>query len=100
MLRAHLVRQAEQGDVHAPRRLGGRNVLEPQVAAPGERRVNRAQQLTDVIDGHHADQLDVGVDQQAADHLGAAVAGAPDDDGLEALHRRRARPAFRGSVSR
>ncbi len=87
MLRAHLVRQAEQRDVRAAGGLGGRHVLEPQVAASGERRVNRAQRLADMIDRHHAGELDVGVNQQAADHLGPAVAGAADDDGLEALHR-------------
>ena len=86
VVRAHLVRQAEQRDVRAPRRLDRRHVLEAQLAPPGERRVHGAERLPHVVDGDHPNQLDVRVDEEAPDHLGAAVAGAADDDGLEALH--------------
>ncbi len=100
MLRADLVRQAQQRDVGAAGRLGGRHVLEAQVRASGQRRVHGAQRLADVIDRHHARQLDVGVNQQAADHLGAAVAGAADHDGLEALHgSARGEPQLRAACS-
>ena len=39
------------------------------VAAPGQRRVHRPERLADVIDRGHADQLDLGMDEQAPDHL-------------------------------
>ncbi len=57
-------------------------------AAAGQRRVHGAQRLADVVDRDHADELDLGMDQQAPDELRAAVSGAADDDGLESLHLR------------
>ena len=89
VVRADLVRQRQQRDVRAARRLFGRDVLEAQRAAPGQRRVHRPQRLADVVDRDHAGQLDLGMDEQAPDHLGAAVTCAADDDGLESLHRHR-----------
>jgi hypothetical protein len=49
--------------------------------------VHRAQRLANVVDGDDPHQLDVGVNQQAPDHLRAAVTRAADDGGLESLHR-------------
>ena len=55
-----------------------------------EVRVRRAERLADVVDRRDAHELDVGMDEQAADQLRAAVAAAADDGGLESLcHRGR-----------
>ena len=87
VVRRHLVGQRQQRDVGAARRLVGRDVLEAQRAAARQRRVHGPERLAHVVDRDDADQLDVGMDEQAPDQLGAAVPRAADDDGLEALHR-------------
>jgi hypothetical protein len=90
-----LWRQRQQRDVRAARRLLGRHVLEAQRAAARQRRVYGPQRLTDVVDRDDTDQLDVGMDEQAPDELRAAVPGAADDDGLEALHLVDCKPGAR-----
>jgi hypothetical protein len=51
--------------------------------------VHRPERLTHVIDRDHAGQLNLRMDEQAPDELGAAVTCAADDDGLESLHLQR-----------
>ena len=50
--------------------------------------MHRAERLADVVDRRHAHELDVGVDEQPAHHLRAAVAAAADDCCLESLCHR------------
>ena len=103
LLRADLVRQPQQHDVTAGAASAGRDILEAQVGAPRAGQVHGPQRLADVVDADHADQLHLGMNQQAPDQLRAAVSAAADDDGLESLHlvdcsrARRARPAAAAS---
>ena len=78
----------------APPRSGGR-FSKRSGLRPGQRRVRRRQRLADVVDRDDADELDVGMDEQPPDELRAAVAGAADDGGLEALHLVDCKPSAR-----
>jgi hypothetical protein len=84
----HLVRQREQRHVAAARRLGRAQILEAEVGRALEVRVHRAERLAHVVDRRHAHQLDVGVHQQAARELRAAVAATADDCCFESLRHR------------
>ena len=77
--RRDLVREPEQHDVHAraAASAGGRPSKTRSVT-PLERRVGGGERLADEVDRGDAHELDVGVDEQPADHLRAAVAGAAD----------------------
>src|SRR4051812_42225703 len=48
--------------------------------------MHRPERLADVVDAGHAHQLDPGMQQQAPDDLGTAVAAAADHRRPEALH--------------
>ena len=85
LLRAHLVGQAEEHDVHPLGGLAGGDPFEPQLGPPFEVRVHRGERLADEVDRRDPDELDLGVEEEAANQLRAAVAGAADDGGLEAL---------------
>jgi len=68
--------EGEEDHVHSGG--GGRGeVLEDEGGAPLERRMGRSERLAHEVDGGDAAELDVGVEKEPADHLGAAVAGAP-----------------------
>ncbi len=68
----------------------GEKPLEREVGLSLEVRVHRAERLADEVDRRDAHELDVRVEQEAPDELGAAVT-APADD-------RRARFAMRASL--
>ena len=59
-VRADLVRQPEEHDVHALGRLGRRELLELEVGAPLEVRVHRRERLADEVDRRDAHELDLG----------------------------------------
>jgi hypothetical protein len=67
--------------------IAGRQILEPQVRTTGERQVDRAQKLTDVIDAGHTNQLHVRMQQQTAHNLRPAISAAADHSRAETFHR-------------
>ncbi len=70
-LRADLVGQSHQDDVHVARRLGGRERLEDDVGAPFQLEVHGGDRLADVIDRRDARELDVRMHDEAPNELGA-----------------------------
>src|SRR5687767_3766199 len=78
--------QAEEDDIHARRGLFGRELLEGKAREALEVGVGRGEGLADVVDGRHADELDVRVDEEAPNDLRGAVAAPADDRRLESLH--------------
>ena len=74
-------------------RLRAGTILELQIRHTIEVRVNRTERLANVIDRSHAHELDIGVHEEPARHLRAAVAAAADDCCLESLcHRGQGMP--------
>ena len=57
--------------------------------------MRRGERLADVVDGRDPHELDVGVDEEAAGHLRAAVAGTAHDRGAVALAGAHAAPIYR-----
>src|SRR5213079_146162 len=64
---------------------GRRDAFERQIGQAFEVRVRRRERLADEVDRRHANELDVRMEEKAADELAAAVTAAADDGGLEAL---------------
>ncbi len=85
LLGAHLVWEAEEDDVHSLCRLAGGDPFELELGTPLEVRVNGGERLADEVDRSDANELDVGVEEEAANQLRAAVARSADDGGFEAL---------------
>ncbi len=104
----HLVREAEEDQIHTLGRLGRGDVLEAQRAQTGEVGMGRPDRLAHEVDARHPHQLHVRVEGEASDDLATAVAAAADQGGLETSRAHgsgrssdaRSRPSETGRVAR
>ena len=69
--------------------------LEDELGPPLEGGIRGGERLADEVDRRDAHELDVGVEEEAPDELGAAVPGAADHGGAVALARAHAPPLYR-----